>query len=135
MVQLYRTFCDYSFTGATRRAGHLQPERTFLNYIVTEVARYREVSYRRSGRVDRTEPSLPTSLQGMEGVQCVRCTSSMRIEQIEPHRTFSTYRFAKRASFVHKVCLMFYTPKWGGSSTPNLSEPSQPTSSQREQGL
>ena len=47
----------------------IEPTRTFLNYIITERARYVEFFYMSSEWFDCTEPSLTTSLEGKQGVQ------------------------------------------------------------------
>ena len=73
------------------RFKHREPHRTLANCILTELERYREIFYTSSGWFDCTEPSLTTALQGLEGVQGERCTSSKRFKHIEPLRTFSNY--------------------------------------------
>ena len=42
------------------RLKHIEPHRTFSNYILTEIARYLEFFYMRSGWFDWTEPSPST---------------------------------------------------------------------------
>ena len=79
---------------------HIEPHRTFSIYILTEIARYMEFFYTSSGWFDWTEPSLTTSLQGIEGVQGARCTSWMRFKHIEPHRTFSNCILTEIARFI-----------------------------------
>ena len=89
VVRLYRTFSMYIVTGETRSAGclcnrsgwfkHSEPDRTYSNHNITEIARCGEVCHlssmcgevchRSSGWFDCTEPSLSTSLQGKQGVQ------------------------------------------------------------------
>ena len=89
MVRLYRTFSMYFVTGETRSAGclcnrsgwfkHIEPDRTYSNYNITEIARCGEVCHlssmcgevchMSSGWFACTEPSLATSLQGKQGVQ------------------------------------------------------------------
>ena len=110
VVRLDRTFSDYIFStlstslqgkqgvqGAyaictgSGRFKHIEPHRTFSNYILTEIARYIEFFYTSSGWFDWTEPSATTSLQGIQGVQGAICTGSGRFKHIEPHRTFSNY--------------------------------------------
>ena len=78
VVRLYRTFSMYIVTWETRSAGclcnssgwfkHSEPQRTFSNHNITEIARCGEVCHMSSGRFDCTEPSLSTSLQGKQGV-------------------------------------------------------------------
>ena len=72
------------------RFKHFEPHRTFSNYILTEIARYRDFFHTRLGWFDCTEPSHTTSLQGIQGVQGALCTGSGRFKHIEPHRTFQT---------------------------------------------
>ena len=79
---------------------HIDPHRTFSIYILTEIARYMEFFYTSSGWFDWTEPSLTTSLQGIEGVQGARCTSWMRFKHIEPHQTFSNCILTEIARFI-----------------------------------
>ena len=67
------------------------PHRTHVTklYILTEIARYIDFLYTSSGWFDWTEPSLTTSLQGIEGVQgaLVRGGSSTsNILELHPHR-------------------------------------------------
>ena len=50
-----------------------------------------EFLYTRLGWFDWTEPSLTTSVQGIEGVQGALCTGSGRLQHSEPQRTFSNY--------------------------------------------
>ena len=57
------------------RFKHIEPHRTFSNYIFTEIARYIEFFYMSSGSFDWTKPSLTTSFQGIQGVQGAICTS------------------------------------------------------------
>ena len=79
------------------RFKHVEPHRTFSNYLFTEIARYKEFFYTSSGWFDWTKPSLPTSLQGIQGVQGALCTSWMRFKHIEHHRTFSNYTLTEIA--------------------------------------
>ena len=51
------------------RFKHIEPRRTFSNYILTEIARYIDFFHMSSGWFDWTEPSLTASLQGIEGVR------------------------------------------------------------------
>ena len=89
VVRLYQTFSMYIVTGETRSAGclcnssgwfkHIEPDRTYSNHNITEIARCGEVCHMsslcgevchmRSGWFDCTEPSLSTALQGKQGVQ------------------------------------------------------------------
>ena len=62
------------------RFKHIEPHRTFSNCILTEIARYIDFFYTSSGWFDWPEPSLTTSLQGLEGVQGAPCTSWMRFK-------------------------------------------------------
>ena len=48
------------------RLKHIEPHRTFLNYSLTEIARYIDFFHTSSGWFDWTEPSLTTSLQGID---------------------------------------------------------------------
>ena len=72
------------------RFKHIEPHRTFSNCILTELARYIDFFYTSSGWFDWPEPSLTTSLQGIEGVQGAPCTSWRRFKHIEPYRTSRT---------------------------------------------
>ena len=107
MVRLDRTFSDYSFTGArsakctsSMRFKHIEPPRTFSNYILTERGRYLAFFYMSSALFDWTEPSLTASLQGIEGMQGAKCTSWMRFKHIEPHRTFSNCSLTEIARYI-----------------------------------
>ena len=73
------------------RFKHIEPHRTFSNCILTEIARYKDFFHSSSGWFDCTEPSQPTCLQGIQGVQGAICTGSGRFKQLEPRRTFSNY--------------------------------------------
>ena len=80
-----------------------------------------------SGWFDWTEPSLTTSLQGIEGRQGAKCTSWMRFKHIEPHRTFSNcilIEIARYIDFFHSSSGWF-----------DCTEPSQTTSLQGIQGV
>ena len=48
------------------RFKHSEPHRTFTKYLLTERGRFIDFKYMSSGWFDWTEPSLPTSLQGIE---------------------------------------------------------------------
>ena len=83
------------------RFKHIEPHRTFSNYILTEISRYIEFFYTSSEWFDCTEPSPTTSLQGIQGVQGAICTGSGRFKHIEPllnllelhlHRDNKVYR-------------------------------------------
>ena len=63
----------------------LEPHRTSTNHILTELARCKDFFHRSSGWFDWTEPSLTTSLQGLEGMQGAICTSWMRFKHSESH--------------------------------------------------
>ena len=85
-------------TRTTMRSGwfkHIEPDRTYSNHNITEIARCGEVCHIRSGWFDCTEPSLSTSLQGKQGVQgayaIVRGGSST-LNLIEPTRTTTSQR-------------------------------------------
>ena len=79
MVRLYQTFSNYIFTGEARCAGclctssgwfkHVEPPRTFSNHIIAEMAKCVEFFHMSAGRVESTELSLTTSLQGNQGMQ------------------------------------------------------------------
>ena len=109
------------------RFKHREPHRTLANCILTELERYREIFYTSSGWFDCTEPSLTTALQGLEGVQGERCTSSKRFKHIEPHRTFSNYILTELAR-----CIAFFHMSSGWF---DCTEPSQTTSLQGIQGV
>ena len=127
-IRMNRTFSACIFTGDRRSEGaictrwmrfkHIEPHRTFSNYILTEIARYIEFFYTSAGWFDWTEPSLTASLQGMEGVQGAICTSWMRFKHIEPHRTLSNYILAEIARFIE----FFYTSSgWFDWTEPSLT--------------
>ena len=109
------------------RFKHIEPQRTFSNYILTEIARYLDFFHMSSGWFDWTEPSPTTSLQGRQGVQGARCTSSGRFKHIEPHRTFSNYIHTERA----RSRDFFHT----GSGWFDWTEPSPTTALQGLQGV
>ena len=79
VVRLFGTFSNYIFTEETRCAGcsytssglfkRLDPPRTFSNHLIAEIARCVEVVHMSSGWFDCTKPTLPTSLQGKQGLQ------------------------------------------------------------------
>ena len=125
MVRLDRTFSDYSYTGersaictSSMRFKHIEPHRTFSNCILTELARYLDFFYTGSGWFDWPEPSLTTSLQGIEGVQGAICTSWMRFKHSEPHRTFSNCSLTERAMYIG----FFYTSSgWFDWTEPSLT--------------
>ena len=109
MVRLNLNFSACIFTGERSegalctskiRFKHIEPHRTFSNYILTEIARYIEFFYTSLGWFDWTEPSLTASLQGMEGVQGDICTSWMRFKHIEPHRTLSNCILTELARYL-----------------------------------
>ena len=109
------------------RFKHIEPHRTFCNYILTEIARYIEFFYMSSGWFDWTEPSLTISLQEIERVQGDICTSLMRFKHIEPHRTFSNYILTEIARYID----FFHT----SSGWLDCTEPSPTTSLQGIQGV
>ena len=82
-------------SAADRRWLHHEPLRTFSNHIITEIARCVEFCDMSSEWFDCTKPSLSTSLQGKQGVQCayalVRGGSSIS-NLVEPSRTTSLQR-------------------------------------------
>ena len=84
---------------SSMRFKHSEPHRTFSNYILTEIARYREFCYTSLGWFDWTKPSLTTSLQGIQGVQGAICTTWMTFKHIEPQRTFSNYTLTEIARY------------------------------------
>ena len=110
VVRLDRIFSDYIFTGdigvqgvictSLMRFKHIEPHRTFSNYILTEMARYIDFFHTSSGWFDCTEPPPTTSLQGIQGVQGAICTGSVRFKHIEPHRTFSNYILTEMARYI-----------------------------------
>ena len=115
-----------SCTGSGRFK-HKEPHQTFSNCILTELARYIEIFYTSSGWFDCTEPSLTTSLQGLEGVQGEIGTSSMRFKHIESHRTFSNDILTELAR-----CIDFFHKRSGWF---DCTEPSETTSLQGIQGV
>ena len=72
-----------------KRFKHFEPQRTFSNCILTEIARFIDFFHTSSGLFDCTEPSQTTSLQGIQGVQGAIGTGSGRFKHIEPHRTLA----------------------------------------------
>ena len=112
VVRLYRTFSNYSFTGETRCAGCSctssrwfklsEPPRTFSNHSIAELERCVVFFHRSSGWFDCTKPSLPTSIQGKQGLQ--GCTCSGWFKRIESPRSFSNHlraELAGRVAFLH----------------------------------
>ena len=105
VVRLYRTFSNYFFTGETLFARclctssgwfkYIEPPRTFSNHINAEIARCVEFFHMSSGWFDCTEHSLPTSLQGKQGLQgayaLVR-SGSRTSNLLEPSPTTSSHR-------------------------------------------
>ena len=109
------------------RFKHIEPHRTFSNFILTEIARYIEFFYTSLGWFDWAEPSLTTFLQGIQGVPGTICTSWMRFKHIQPHRTFSNYtltEIARNLDFFHMSSGWF-----------DCTEPSPTTSLQGIQGV
>ena len=128
MTKLYTPChpCNDVVWESSRRFNHIEPHRTFSNYILTEIARYIEFFYTSSGWFDWTEPSLTTSLHGIEGGQGAICTSSMRFKHIKPHRTFSNYIFTEIARYIE----FFYTSSgWFDWTEPSLTTSLQDTCS------
>ena len=109
------------------RFKHSEPQRTFSNFILTEIARYIDFFHTSSGWFDCTEPSPTTSLQGIQGVQGAICTGSGRFKHIKPHRTFSNYIFTEIARYIE----FFYT----SSGWFDWTKPSLTTSLQGIQGV
>ena len=109
------------------RFKHIEPHRTLSNCIFTETARYREFFYTRSGWFDWTEPSLTTSLKGVDSVQGAICTSWMRFKHIEPHRTFLICILTEIARYVD-----FFHTRAGWF---DCTEPSHTTALQGIQGV
>ena len=73
---------------SSMRFKHIEPHRTFLNYILTEIARYIDFFHTSSGWFDCTEPSPTTSLQGIQDeVRCAVREGSIRFDVLEPPRT------------------------------------------------
>ena len=144
MVRLNRTISDCIFTGERRREGalcttwkrfkHIEPHRTFSNYISTELARYRDFFYMSSGWFDWTEHSqqsaltctmllaigkcaligtaFPAGVARCEGCFCTSSGGSSTLNLHEQH----LHRFSK-------VCRVLSALVQGGSSTANLHEP------------
>ena len=106
---------------------HIEPHRIFSIYILTEIARYLDFFYTSSVWFDWTEPSLTTSLQGIEGVQGAICTGSGRFKHIEPHRTFSNCILTEIAR-----CIDFFHTSSGWF---DWTKPSPTTSLQGLQGV
>ena len=103
---------------SSMRFKHIEPHRTFSNYILTELARYIDFFHTGLGWFDWTEPFLTTALQGIQGVQGAICTSSMRFKHIEPHRTFSKYILTELARYIE----FFYTSSgWFDWTKPSLT--------------
>ena len=82
------------------RFKHIEPHRTFSNYILTERGRYRDFFYMSSALFDWTEPSLTASLQGLEGVQGALGTSWRRFKHSEPQRNFSNCILTELARYI-----------------------------------
>ena len=119
-IEPHRTFSNYILK-------HIEPHRPFSNYILTEIARYIDFFHTSSGWFDWTEPSPTTSLQRIQGVQGAICTGSMRFKHIEPHRTLSNCIFTEIARYIE----FFYT----SSGWFDWTEPSPTTSLQGIQGV
>ena len=129
MVRLDRpSLPDYFFTGertairtSSLRFKNSEPPRTFSNYSLTEIARYRASFHMRSEWFDCTEPSPPTALPGIQGVQGARGPRSMRFKHIEPHRTFSNRCISHPAHLVAPEELSFEEVRYS-RTTPTSSE-------------
>ena len=95
------------------RFKHIEPHRTFSNYILTEIARYIDFFHTSSWWFDCTEPSLTTSLQGIEGVQGAICDeveahrTSSNILELHPHRNSKVYRLLSHEFGVVRVYRTF----------------------------
>ena len=74
--------------------------RTSSNLLELEIARCLDFFHMSSGWFDCTEPSLTTSLQGIQGVQGAICTGSGRFKNIKPHRTFSNFILTEIARYI-----------------------------------
>ena len=109
------------------RFKHIEPHRTLSNCILTEIARYIDFFHTSSEWFVCTKPSPTTALQGLQGVQGAKCTSSGRFKHIEPHRTFSSYILTEIARYL----AFFYT----SSGWFDWTEPSPTTSLQGIQGV
>ena len=92
-IEPHRTFSNYILK-------HIEPHRTFSNYSLTEIPRYIDFFHTSSGWFDWTDLSPTTSLQGILGVQGALCTGSGRFKHIEPHRTFSIYILTELARWL-----------------------------------
>ena len=112
---------------SSMRFKHSEPHRTFSNYILTELARCIDFFHMSSGWFDWTEPSLTTSLQGIEGMQGANCTSWMRFKHIEPRRTFSNCILTE---IVRSLDFFHLSSGWF-----DWTEPSPTTSLQGIQGV
>ena len=88
LIEPHRTFAHRTFAHRTSanllylhphraswmRFEHVEPLRTFLNCLLTEIARCIDVFHSRAGWFYCTEPPQTTSLQGLKGVQGAKCT-------------------------------------------------------------
>ena len=81
-------------------------------------------SHMRSGWFAWTEPSLPTSLQGIECLQGALCTSWTRFEHLEPLLERQPHRASKYIDFFHSRSGWF-----------SCTEPPQTTALQGIQGV
>ena len=93
VVRRYRTLSLYSVTGCavccctrSRWFKRFEPPRTFSNHLSAELARCVAFFHLSSVWFDCTEPSMPTSLHGKQGVQ-----------HLEPPRTSSNVIVAELA--------------------------------------
>ena len=66
------------------RFKHIEPHRTFSNYILTERGRFIDFFYRSSVLFNWTEPSLTTALQGIEVLYVLVRRGSSTANLIEP---------------------------------------------------
>ena len=65
---------------------HSKPHRSFSNYILTKIARYRDLFHMTSGCFDCTEPSTTTSHQRNQLVHKASCIPSISHIKLHPHR-------------------------------------------------
>ena len=121
-----RTSSDCIFTGDRRSKGalctsymrfkHSEPQRSYLNYILSEIAWYRDFFHTSSGWFDWTEPSPTTSVQRKD----TRCAGSNihQFREIQAHRSSSNllYLHHHRDSKVFR----FLLHKFGVVRGPNL---------------
>ena len=114
------------------RFKHIQPHRTFSNYILTEIASYIDFFYTSLGWFDWTEPSLTTSLQDtcwgwFKHTEPPLATSLGWFKHIEPPRTCTELSLTTSLQGKQGVQGAYALVR-GGSSTTNLLELSHTTS-------